>query len=77
MPWRDIAGGESHFVEVDSLAPAARKRLVELGHDDLDQLFSIRIQGKPRAWGFRDGPVLLFLWWDPEHEVCPSVKKHT
>lgn len=77
MPWRDIEGEDSHFIDVDSLIPSAKKRLAELGFDDVERLFSLRIQGKPRAWGLRDGHVLVFLWWDPEHQICTSNKKGT
>ncbi len=67
----------SHLVDVDNLASDAKKRLREIGQDDLDQLYSLRISGKKRIWGIREGYLLWFLWWDPFHSVCPSTKKHT
>lgn len=66
----------SHPVPCDQLAPLAEKRLREIGQDDVDELFSLRMSGnKPRIWGIRSGGVLSILWWDPEHEVCPSKKR--
>ncbi|MEQ6332814.1 hypothetical protein [Sphingobium sp. MK2] len=78
MTWNEIDGPTgSHFVSVSDLIKPARKRLVEIGMEDTDQLFSLRCGGKPRIWGIREIAVLRVLWWDPEHEICPSTKKHT
>lgn len=77
MTWQDIERGGSHNVSVEKLSKAARDRLTEINQDDLDELFSLRLSGKERIWGIRDRAVLRLLWWDPEHEVCPSIKKHT
>ena len=77
MTWGEIEGAESHFVERDQCCKEARDRLVELRQDDVDTLFSFRISGRKRVWGIRDGRVLRLLWWDPEHRVSPSRKKHT
>lgn len=77
MLWADFRGQRNHDVEVNSLCPAARRRLEDLGKDDLDTLFSIRIDAKRRVWAERQLTCLHVLWWDPAHEVCPSHKKHT
>ena len=80
MTWGEIlvrANTQHHFVEVGSLAKAARDRLEEIGQGDVDQLVSLRLSGRERIWGVLDGPVLELLWWDPRHRVCPSMKKHT
>jgi hypothetical protein len=55
----------------------AQRRLTEIDRDEQAQLFSIRIAAKKRIWGIRDIVILRLLWWDPNHEVCPSPKKHT
>lgn len=36
-----------------------------------------RITAKERVWGLLVEDVFYLLWWDPEHEVCPSHLKHT
>jgi hypothetical protein len=78
MTWSEIEGRTgSHFVEVDKIIPAAQRRLAERGQGDIDELFSLRLAGKPRIWGIRDRHILKVLWWDPGHQVCPSPKKHT
>jgi len=79
MTWAEISKDKKkyHPIRVDKLATEARKRLEELRQDDVDVLWSLRVQGKPRIWGIREGRVLKLLWWDPNHEVCPSKLKHT
>ena len=77
MRWADIESAGSHAVEVGRLCAAAQKRLRELRQDDVDELFSLRLAGRARVWGFREGRLLRILWWDPEHAVCPAEKKHT
>ena len=77
MQWHEIGTGGSHSVKICDLNKKAQKRLTELCLDDVDSLYSIRISGKERLWAIPDNAVLRLLWWDPEHKVCPSNKKHT
>ncbi|WP_372174435.1 hypothetical protein [Xanthomonas axonopodis] len=83
MTWGEIAqaaggrsqGNNSHFVSVDKLRRDARQRLEQIGREDIDELFSIRLTGTCRIWGERDGRVFRVLWYDPRHEVCPSTAR--
>lgn len=78
MTWLEIDGPTgSHGVPLHRLSKPAQQRLTELRQDDAAELFSLRITGKRRVWGILDEHVLRILWWDPEHQVCPSLKKHT
>jgi hypothetical protein len=77
MTEADIAQSGSHAVEISSLSKDARDRLTQIKLDDLDELFSFRIDGPTRVWCRPLGSLMLVLWWDPEHLVCPSNKKHT
>ena len=77
MHWSNIEGPDHHFIEVSKLSKAARDRLAEIHQDDIDEIFSFHFSGKPRIIGIRDRSVVKLLWWDAEHQVCPSVKKHT
>jgi len=45
--------------------------------DDTTELYELHISGLKRVWGLRHEPAFWPLWWDPEHTVCPSKKKHT
>jgi hypothetical protein len=77
--WADIkSDGNNHAVDIqNSPNPATPKRLAEIHLDDIDELFSLRLSGKERLWGILEQHILQILWWDPNHEVWPSTKKHT
>jgi len=78
MSWREVEQRTgSHLVSVDQIIPDARERLCQRKLDDLSDLFSLRVTAKERIWGVRRGSVLHLLWWDPEHQICPSIKRHT
>lgn len=77
MTWHEILGKNSHLIPVSGISKAARDRLQLLKQDDIDELLSLRLSGKQRIWGILEDQALKVLWWDPEHLVCPSSKKHT
>ena len=62
---------------VDSLPPSTRKRLGEIERDDETEIARLRCGGKPRLYGFLREHVFHVVWWDAEHSVFPSKKKHT
>lgn len=73
MTWGEIEGRQNHAIPREQLSREAEKRLVEIKGEDIDEVFSLRIDGKKRVIGVRDKDVFMFLWWDPEHKVCPST----
>lgn len=77
MTWAEIWKSGSHPIDLWRLCKDAQDRLTELKHDDQDSLISLRCGGKPRVWGIREHHIFHVLWWDPEHEVCPSLLKNT
>lgn len=77
MRWCEIAGDRHHSISVDSLSSDAKKRLSEISQDDVDEVFSFALGGKPRLICIRTLHVAKVLWYDQEHSVCPSHKKHT
>lgn len=77
MRWKEIEGPDHHAIERHKLSKDAKDRLTQIKQDDVDEIFSFHFSGKPRIIGIRDRNVVRLLWWDPEHGVCPSVKKHT
>ena len=80
LTWNEIlvkAQKQNHSVLRRDLCKAAQDHLVEIGLDDVDELVSLHLSGKERVWGIRSHNVLTVLWWDPDHAVCPSLKKHT
>ncbi|MFZ2170940.1 MAG: hypothetical protein WAW61_15045, partial [Methylococcaceae bacterium] len=77
MEWTKIIGTDHHFIPVSNLSKEAQKRLDEIKQDDIDQVFSFHLQGKPRIICIRDRHIAKLLWYDPDHKVCTSIKKHT
>ncbi|MEM7583554.1 MAG: hypothetical protein AAF560_09265 [Acidobacteriota bacterium] len=80
MTWSEIlvAGKKrNHSIPLEDLSKPARDRLVEIKLDDRDALISLRLSGLERIWGFLEDGTFYLVWWDPEHRVCPSYKKHT
>lgn len=80
MTWGQIlsdARTENHPIDVAKCSPEAQERLKILQLDDREQLMSLSVNSKARVIGILSGPVFMILWWDPEHKVCPSHKKHT
>jgi len=77
MSWNEIkstSGGKapgngtnSHALPIGGFSKKAISRLEELKLDDNDELFSLRLQGKLRLYGIKDGRVLRFIWHDPHH----------
>jgi len=78
MTWDEVMkGGDNHPVSVDGIIPDARRRLEEIGQDDIDELFSLRLSGRERIYGIRAGHIFKVLWRDPNHQVCPVPLRHT
>jgi hypothetical protein len=72
-----ISKKQNHAVPVKGLRRDAQKRLEELKLFDVEEVYCLHLSGKERVWGFLIQNVLNLLWWDREHLVCPSEKKHT
>ena len=80
MTWDQILvkGKKSHhLVEITKLCKAAQDYLAETSIEDIDEVLSLRLSGTERIWGILDRGVVELLWWDPKHEICPSLLKHT
>lgn len=85
MTWSEIKrqthdDGKSkhHFIVRDKLSKEANDRFSNKRlEEDSDSIFSFALQNKLRIVGIRRGKVFHVLWYDPNHEVCPSKKKHT
>ncbi|KIR64953.1 hypothetical protein TK50_05265 [Micromonospora haikouensis] len=62
-----------HSYPIDSVGATAQARLTHLHLDEVtDELFRFRLSGVKRLWGFRADEVFHVLWWDPDHQVCPT-----
>ena len=78
--WNEIllmSHKQNHSIPVNELSKDAQQRLIELGLDDVDEVISLRLSAKERVLGIRHNVAVTLLWWDPEHQACPSLLKHT
>lgn len=74
---KQLGDAGSHSIDLIKLSQEAKDRLTEIKHDDLDSLFSLRVNGKLRIFCIHHQNIMRVLWFDPDHKVCPSEKKHT
>ena len=74
----DQGKSQHHFLEPQTLSREAWER-VRAKHleEEADAIFSFRLQNKLRIIGIRRGENFHAVWYDPEHNFCPSRKKHT
>ena len=78
LSWGEIEkSNQNHLIPLDRISKEARERLGEMQLYDLDSLFSFRLSGKERIWGWRYLGLFYIIWWDPEHKVYPVSKRHT
>jgi hypothetical protein len=80
MTWNDIVvrgKKRNHTVGISEIRKDAQLHLSSLNLYDLDEVVSLHLTGTERVWGYREGAVLHVLWWDPDHQICPSLPKHT
>lgn len=85
LTWKEIESqthgpqnkSKNHPINISQLNKEAQDRLKELKQDDVDELYSLRLEGQLRIFGIRELNCLKILWIDIKHEICPSHKKHT
>jgi hypothetical protein len=76
--WADIENDKTHnhWIDASNLSREAQKRLKEV-YPEFDKVFSLHLTGTLRLIGYILGGTYFIFWYDAEHEVCPSTKKHT
>lgn len=76
--WSDIVSDNkhNHWIGCEKLSREAQKRLDEI-KIYYESLFSLRLNGTLRLFGYIENGIFYIIWYDPDHEVCPASKKHT
>jgi hypothetical protein len=69
--------GSFHFMPLAKMTREDRQRLSGIELDDIDGLYSFHIDGPCRMWCTKVENILVLVWWDRNHGVCPVVKSHT
>ena len=74
----DDGKSKHHFLTPGSLSKGAVERLKAKDLEEFsDYIFSFALQNKIRIVGIRNGEKFHVLWYDPNHEICPSKMRHT
>ena len=74
----DAGKSKNHILDPEKLSKEAQERIVAKHLEgESDSIFSFALQNKLRIIGIRRGECFHAVWYDPEHEFCPSFKKHT
>ena len=82
MTWMEImqasggrkCGTNHHFDNVSDLTPEAQRRWGNLGYEEFDQVFSLRLGGTRRLFGILLDGVFSVVWYDQEHEIYKMKK---
>ncbi|WP_301963306.1 hypothetical protein, partial [uncultured Megasphaera sp.] len=75
----DAGKSKHHYLSnPEKLSKQAKMRLKNLALEDMaDSLFSFAFNNTLRIIGLVNGDYFHVLWYDANHEVYPSKKKHT
>lgn len=59
----------NHYVLIKNLIKEAQDRLNTIGYSDRDEIYSLRLEGAIRVYGFREMNYLDIIWIDLNHEI--------
>lgn len=68
---KDKSVSNNHNVPISKLCKDAQDRLIALGYSDYSEIYSLRLEGTIRLYGFRKMNYLDIIWVDLDHEVYP------
>jgi hypothetical protein len=64
---RSHGGNNHHSMPVTKLVASAQNRLSDIGFEEVDEIFSLRITNTLRIYGIREDRILRIIWRDPHH----------
>lgn len=76
--WKEIMQDKkhNHWINSSQFIKAAQDRIIEKKWY-YDELFSLRLGGRMRLFGYIENGIYYIIWYDENHEICPSNKIHT
>lgn len=69
--------GSFHIIPIPDFCKEAKDRLMEINLDDLEELYSFRMDGACRLFCMKHENLFCILWWDNDHKACQVEKSHT
>lgn len=71
--FEELAKHRDHPLTKGKLSREAIREITDRGFEEFhDMLFSLHFDGLTRVIGFRDRSFFQLVWFDPEHQFCPS-----
>lgn len=71
----DKGKSKHHLLNYESLSKAAKERIEAKGlGEHIDAIFSFALQNRLRIIGIREGERFHVVWYDSEHQFCPTRK---
>ncbi len=67
----------NHFENVDEFIKEAQERWIELKLEEYSEAFSLRLTGTHRLYGILEDGTFRVIWYDEDHEIYKSTKRHT
>lgn len=85
MTWAEIQRqthndnrSSNHYISFEKMSQNAKDRFSELRLNEFsDNIFSLRLKSKERMFGILTDGIFYILWYDKNHEICPSTLKNT
>ncbi len=85
MTWReicqqthDMGKSSNHFLSISSMTKDAQQLIEERQYQEYEgSFFPLRLDNKRRLIGILTDDIFYILWYDQNHEVAISNKKHT
>jgi hypothetical protein len=69
-------GALNKFISMEDLCKDAQDRLNDLKLDEFsDNFFRFKLGNMKRLWGVVYDDIFFPVWWDRDHEVCPSEER--
>jgi hypothetical protein len=75
MTWKEIfvdAKKQNHAIEVGDLKCDKARKWMESNMKGQPTLWTLRFTGKQRVWGIFSEGAYQIVFWDPEHQICPT-----
>jgi len=71
----DQSKSKHHFLSYDSLSREAKERVnLKINETENECIFSFALNNMTRVIGIRDKEKFYVMWFDPNHQFCPSHK---
>lgn len=65
---------QNHSIEIARLRCQKAKQWLKVNMPQQTELWTLRFTGKQRVWGIFSEGAYQVLFWDPEHQIMPTLQ---